>query len=346
MKRLLYKPRPPRWPQLSLRGFFALVTVVGVVLGWLAMQLKWKGDRQAAMDSGEAVCMWVRDWPAPWSLRLFGEQGVRKCYVQVPGDSVSRSARLQETRSLFPEAELSPVVIDDWENVRLFRALDSPTDFDFADTPLQDAMDYFNEYHHLQIQFDIKALEKLRIDPAQDMLSAAQKGIPLRSALEQILSSIDKSLTFMIKDEVLVITSEQQKQNYELRRKQRLAALRARPPQEQSVRLLKALDDLTYFDFAETPLQTAIGAFAGYHGIQIDFDTDALNKLGVTPKVTKVNAAVKGISLRSGLNLLLMRLDDSLTYVMRGDLLVITTREAAGDRAADVTATAHHKNSP
>src|SRR6185295_8955432 len=36
---ILYHPRPERWPQVSLRGFFVLVTLLGVSLGWLGVQI-------------------------------------------------------------------------------------------------------------------------------------------------------------------------------------------------------------------------------------------------------------------------------------------------------------------
>ena len=31
----LYHPRPERWPQVSLKGLFVLVTMLCVFLGWL-----------------------------------------------------------------------------------------------------------------------------------------------------------------------------------------------------------------------------------------------------------------------------------------------------------------------
>ena len=40
----LYHPRPERWPQVSLKGFFVLVTLLGVVC-WLGVQFKWIRDR-------------------------------------------------------------------------------------------------------------------------------------------------------------------------------------------------------------------------------------------------------------------------------------------------------------
>src|SRR5437762_844182 len=44
-----------------------------------------------------------------------------------------------------------------------------------------------------------------------------------------------------------------------------------------------ALDNLTAFDFKDTPLQDAIDYLKEYHGIDIRFDTQALADAGVKP---------------------------------------------------------------
>jgi len=315
-----------------------LVTVLCACLGWLGMQIKWKRDRHAAIESGEIVALYEATRTAPWGLRLVGEPGIVDGYVQDPGDSASRGQRVQEIRSLFPETELQLV---DMNTMRL----DRPTSFDFRGDPLQDGIDYLKEYHQIEIQFDLRALEEIGIVPTEATVTALVKVMRLHAALHQILAQANRSLTFMIKDEVLLITSEQQKNIYELRLKEQRAALRARPPQPQSARLLKALDSPTSFDFEDTPLQDATDYLKKYHGIEIELDAEALKTRGIDPQLAEVNTRVKGISLRSGLNLMLMRLDDALTYMMRGDVLVITTRGVAGERAADVAQGVHHDNS-
>jgi len=96
----LYHPCPERWPQVSLKGFFVLVTIFGV---WLGVQVKWIRDRHDALKEVE----WVADDadspapPAPSSLWIFGEQGVER--ITVPDSEVDRF------RVLFPEAQ-----IDTW----------------------------------------------------------------------------------------------------------------------------------------------------------------------------------------------------------------------------------------
>ena len=352
-----------RWLWFSLKTLFVVVTVVGAGLGWLGTMLKWKQDRNVVLATEE---VYVDDatGTVPWSLRLFGETyGIREGYVQDPGGSVEQAARVKEIRSLFPEAELHLV---DMDALKIVLALKNPTAFDCQDTPLQDMIDYLHEYHHIPIQLDERALAKLDIsptkttvtcvvkgDPAQAMLGAAKQGIqlpsltevPLESALGQLLAHVHKSLVFMIKDQALLITTERQKKIYTERLEQRRAALRARPPRTQSDRLAKALDEPTACEFQDTPLQGVADYFKEYHHIEITFDTDAIRTLGVIPRLTLVKSPLLVVSLRSALNLILARVDDSLTYKMQGDVLVITTRDVAGEDAADVPTRIHRQES-
>ena len=122
----LYHPRPERWPQVSLRGFFVLVTLLCVSLGWWGVQVKWIRDRHAALESIEkggwttatpdggwaaykgnyhgAEFYWGVDYvEAPWSINMFGEHGVDK--IVVCGDDHSKALR-QELELLFPEARV------------------------------------------------------------------------------------------------------------------------------------------------------------------------------------------------------------------------------------------------
>src|SRR5262245_54835771 len=96
MPMTLYHPRPERWPQVSLRGFFMLVTVLGI-LCWVAVQVSWirsrhrvlntlteqhlKGIKDVEMVVGHKIdfaCSPIEgNGTAPWCLRVFGEPGIR-----------------------------------------------------------------------------------------------------------------------------------------------------------------------------------------------------------------------------------------------------------------------------
>jgi hypothetical protein len=87
------------------------------------------------------------------------------------------------------------------------RALDSATQIEFVETPLQDVVDYLKDYHHMEIQIDTKALKEAGIEPTRP-ITKNLKGISLRSALKLMLREI--KLTYVIQDEVLLITTPQE----------------------------------------------------------------------------------------------------------------------------------------
>jgi hypothetical protein len=83
---------------------------------------------------------------------------------------------------------------------------------EFAETPLTSVLAYLHDKYHLQIQLDTPELfylndgKKVTIDPAKLLVSINVKNVTLRSALNLILNL--HNLTWIIKDEVLKITSE------------------------------------------------------------------------------------------------------------------------------------------
>ncbi len=91
---------------------------------------------------------------------------------------------------------------------KILNALDETTEMEFPETPLKDVMDYIKERHHIEVQFDLAALKNANppVDPSQTLVTRTLKGITLRSALKLILS--DYNLTYVIKDEVLMITTK------------------------------------------------------------------------------------------------------------------------------------------
>jgi|SRR6185295_5946962 len=113
----LYHPRPERWPQVSLKGFFALVTLVGA-LCWLGVQMKWIRDRHEAIQWAVRNHLRVGtvrvptvdgggdgDEPpsAPWSIRILGEPGIKTLRYNARNDGSYSDSTL---KSLFPEASV------------------------------------------------------------------------------------------------------------------------------------------------------------------------------------------------------------------------------------------------
>jgi hypothetical protein len=116
---------PRRRFYFSLRTLFVMVTILGVVLGWLGVQLKWMHDRsealrwiadfrarQLAAESGSVLPPMKGEWvshasvKAPWSLEILGETGVERLEVYQGWLNSDSRYSLNELRSLFPEAEV------------------------------------------------------------------------------------------------------------------------------------------------------------------------------------------------------------------------------------------------
>ena len=87
---------------------------------------------------------------------------------------------------------------------RIRTALDAPTEFEFIDQPLKEAINFFAEQHNINIIFEDKILEDEGISP-DDPVNLALANISLRSALRIILGPL--GLTYVIEDEVMKITT-------------------------------------------------------------------------------------------------------------------------------------------
>jgi hypothetical protein len=90
---------------------------------------------------------------------------------------------------------------------KIKNALQSPTQMEFVETPLCDVIDYLKDHHKIEIQLDTRALNEMGIS-SDTQVTKNLKGISLRSALR--LLTADLGLTYVIRDEVLLITSAEQ----------------------------------------------------------------------------------------------------------------------------------------
>jgi hypothetical protein len=93
---------------------------------------------------------------------------------------------------------------------KILAALDDKTDLDFAEQPLTDVIEYLQTRHGINIQLDSKALNDAGVG-SDTPITRSIKGITLRSALKLLLSELD--LTYVIKNEVLMITSKPEAEN-------------------------------------------------------------------------------------------------------------------------------------
>lgn len=88
---------------------------------------------------------------------------------------------------------------------KILAALDQNTELEFVDQPLADVIDYLKERHGIEIQLDHKAMTDEGIG-SDAPVSKNIKGISLESALDLMLG--DLTLTYVVRDEVLLITSK------------------------------------------------------------------------------------------------------------------------------------------
>jgi RNA polymerase sigma factor (sigma-70 family) len=103
-------------------------------------------------------------------------------------------------------------------------------------------------------------------------------------------------------------------------------SLSGRPTSASEQRIMQALEEETHIKFLDEPLADAMEYLAELHHLQYAIDQAAMDELGISTDTT-VTAQFKGISLSSGLSLILRQL--GLTYIIRDEVLTITTPESA-----------------
>ncbi|MCL4193347.1 MAG: hypothetical protein KJZ87_16550, partial [Thermoguttaceae bacterium] len=97
-------------------------------------------------------------------------------------------------------------------------------------------------------------------------------------------------------------------------------------PTAAELKILNALDSPTQMEFVDTPLSDVIEYLKDMHAIEIQLDQRTLDDVGIGTD-TPITRSIAGIKLRSALRLLLADLD--MTYIVRDEVLLITTRESA-----------------
>lgn len=93
--------------------------------------------------------------------------------------------------------------------IRINSALQGPltsVGLDFPETPLEEVIDFLRDEYNIPIQLDAAALDELGISP-DDPVDVNLNNVSLRSAMRIMLKPLD--LTYIIEDEVLLITTEE-----------------------------------------------------------------------------------------------------------------------------------------
>lgn len=178
-------------------------------------------DYAAAKRSADGLARLIKKAVAPKS---WTEQHVIRV---IPGTLVIRQSRrvqreinrllkkmdlLDGATTLSPVAAMParselPISIRLGENAaeaRILKALVERTEIDLLETPLRDFADFIRKKHQIEVELDRNVLEEAGID-GDTLLTRNLKGVSLRSALRLVLRDLE--LTFIIRDEVLLITT-------------------------------------------------------------------------------------------------------------------------------------------
>jgi hypothetical protein len=94
---------------------------------------------------------------------------------------------------------------------------------------------------------------------------------------------------------------------------------------ESESKIRHQLAQPTIMEFIETPLAQVVDFLKDLHGIEIQLDKKSLEEAGIGTD-TPITITVQGISLESGLCLMLRPLD--MTYVVRHGVMLVTTQAA------------------
>ena len=93
---------------------------------------------------------------------------------------------------------------------KIRKALESPTQLVFEETPLSDVIDFLKNFHGIEIQLDQNAMADVGMD-ADTPVTQNMRELTLKSALRRMLHELN--LTYVIQNEVLLITTPEEAEN-------------------------------------------------------------------------------------------------------------------------------------
>lgn len=167
---------------------------------------------------------------ATWNSRFVGNiSRMQSVFERRAKNFVDVLALVEESHIPFPDEP--PIVYPDpafWEDItlkrkkyasvdlakagsseeRIYEALSAPArNFEFFEAPLTEVINRIKEDHEIPIVLDEKALADAAIG-TDTLITKSLRGITLRSALKLMLK--DHALSYAIRDEVLIITTQEQ----------------------------------------------------------------------------------------------------------------------------------------
>lgn len=185
-----------------------------------------------------------------------------------------------------------------------------PITFEFLGSPLPDVVEFWRDFTGLNFVIDARELRALKIG-WNVRVSSVAKNQPVQQAIEQTLSQL--GLALAIEDEVLVITSPKEATAIEKR------AVAPTKPANTNVEM--ALNGLVSITVDKAALSTPLESLLAELKLTAEIDETAKEKTRGHVDIFFLN----DVRAATGLKYLLRQQD--LTYVIRGDALVITPIE-------------------
>jgi hypothetical protein len=176
--------------------------------------------------------------------------------ARTDGDDKEPAATSAATRRDSSQVRAAPYLPSAADS-RIREQLATQTEMDFNDVPLRDGIAFLKDLHGIEIQIDEKELSESGVKKDAPV-TLQVKGISLRSALRLLLSQLSNNATFVVSDEVLLITT---REGARQRKSVRIYDVSdfAEPP--------AALGSSPFGSQAPAPPQYAAGPQSGVHGL-------------------------------------------------------------------------------
>ncbi len=234
-----------------------------------------------------------------------------------------------------PGNSSTPVPKKSASETKILEALDKPFKTYFIDTPLSDVASWIADAFKVNVVIDRASLMSEGYD-IDEPITIDQKEISLRSALNLMLDAVggglDGGLSFVVRDEVLLITTK----NY--RDSVGAEYLAPKPDKIEGPVPQKLIDSLNKAhseELVDYPLEELLNMYQAKYGLAYSVDPNslvAILNMGANP-MDPVTLKVDNISLRSILRLLLLQVE--ARYEIRNEVVYIMDwEEPATDKNA------------
>ncbi len=170
----------------------------------------------------------------------------------------------------------------------------------------------------------LAAVEAARFTGAYDDIMAVR--VARQKGFVDATFHTEKSHVPVADDPPIVYSDAETWRELTARRKERFSSMSLSRPSPAEKKIEEALKQPTTIEFVDTKFKDVIDYLKDLHHIEIQLDLAALKESGFDEN-QEITKSLKGVSLRSALKLLLS--DLKLKYVIRNDVLLITTPEKA-----------------